>query len=103
MTRNWPLLALMLATGCNTGYVAENEPPAPPGCERAADQDPAVRDLQTKMAGSSWWLHNYQNDMVVLRREALLRCLRQRGLIQAGGGVEPVKPVWYDTDLLPDF
>ncbi len=99
MTNHWPLLLVLLAAGCGTGYVARNEPPAPPGCERAADDDPAVRELTMKMAGASWWRHNYQDEMIALRREALLRCLRQKGLIQPGGGVEPVKPVWYGPAL----
>lgn len=94
-----PALLALQAAGCGTGYVARNEPLAPAPCEQEADNDPDVRELKMKMAGSAWILHNSQNDMIVLRREALLRCLRQHGLIQAGGGVEPVKPVWYDPGL----
>lgn len=97
MTRQWPIVLLaLLAAGCGGGYVGRNEPPAPDVCAREADNDPQVRELTMKMAGSSWIQNNDQNEMIVLRREALLRCMRQRGLIQKGGGVEPTKPVWYD-------
>jgi hypothetical protein len=90
----WLALLVPLLTGCGTGYVAREEPPAPPACEREANDDPAVRPIMMKMAGSGWWRANHQDELVVARREALLRCMRLKGLLPPGG-VEARKPVWY--------
>lgn len=95
MRMAWLFAALPLLAGCGTGYVAEKEPEAPSVCEREANQNPAVKELMMKMAGQQYWRGIHQEDLVVARREALQKCLRQKGLMPAGG-VEIVKPVWYD-------
>lgn len=86
--------ALLLLAGCDSGYVASTEPAAPSQCETEANNDPAVKEITMKMSAVQWWRGNHQEDLAVARRQALLRCMRQKGLIPPGG-VEPLKPVWY--------
>ena len=85
---------LLCAAGCGGGYVAQTEPAAPPECQAEANNDPAVKQIVMKMSAVQYWRGNYQEDLAVAKREALLKCMRAKGLIPPGG-VEPVKPVWY--------
>jgi hypothetical protein len=94
MNPRWPLLLALALAGCGSGYVARTEPAAPPECRREANDDPTVRDLRMKMAGTSWWRANYQDDLAFAEHEALLKCMRRIGLLPPGG-VEPVKQLWY--------
>jgi hypothetical protein len=94
MNARWPLVVALSLAGCSSGYVAQTEPPAPPQCQQEANGDPTVRALRMKMAGTSWWRANYQQDLAVAEREALLKCMRRIGLLPPGG-VEAVKPLWY--------
>jgi hypothetical protein len=91
----WALLAGLLQAGCGGGYVGQHEPAAPGACYQEVNQDPAVRQLRMKMAGTPWWRLNAQRDLEAVERDALNRCLRQKGLLPPGG-VEAVRPLWYD-------
>ena len=92
--RCWVLLAALLQAGCGGGWVGAHEPADPSVCYREANQDPAVRDLRMKMAGTPWWRLNKQRELEALERDALNRCMRQKGLLPRGG-VEAVRPLWY--------
>jgi hypothetical protein len=94
MSARWALLLALSLPGCGGGYVGQTEPDAPPQCHQEANADPAVRELRMKMAGTSWWRTNYQNQLAFAEHEALLKCMRRIGMLPPGG-VEPVKPLWY--------
>jgi hypothetical protein len=80
-----PLLALPLAC-CNSGNTPQAE------CERQAEQDPAVRAIYSGTNGDySSSLYQAYYDLREAKRQATLRCLREKGLA-APGGVQPVKP-----------
>ncbi|HET6194850.1 MAG TPA: hypothetical protein VFE12_03805 [Acetobacteraceae bacterium] len=80
-----PLVALVLAT-CSTGNTPQAE------CERLAMQDPAVQDIYTRTNGDYTvpGTHAYA-DLQQAKRQAVLRCMRGKGLAPPGG-VQPVLP-----------
>lgn len=81
------LFLLLLLGAC--AAAAPDTPRA--ACERASGDDPAVRDLLMKGAGSESFQAEHQADLRDARRRAVLACLRARGLVRAGG-VEAPKP-----------
>jgi hypothetical protein len=86
MKRILLLLALALAA---CGGPTEDTPRAQ--CERKAEDDPAVRQLVGALASPNDFVrfHALQEQKEVMR-QAVLRCLRLRGLAPPGG-VEPVQ------------
>ena len=80
-----PLLALLLAA-CNSANTPQAE------CERAAEQDPAVRAIYSSTNGdySSGFYQAYY-DLREAKRQATLRCMRAKGLVPPGG-VQAVVP-----------
>lgn len=78
------LLALLLA-----GCAKPDTPEA--ACERQADGDPTVRLLVIKGLGNPAFLAGNQEELAFARRQAVVACLRARGLAPRGG-VEPHRP-----------
>ena len=66
---------------------ASHDPPAVQACKVQANDDPEVRRLIAASAGGGSFAFNHQYDLRDARRQAMLRCLRARGLA-APGGVE---------------
>lgn len=85
--RRWTALAAMLPLlgGCVL-FRAD-----PTGCEAVADRDPIVKEFLAKGAGTLEYLRNHDDEYKLARNAALQRCERDRGVIPAGGGVEPYK------------
>ena len=61
-------------------------------CERDASQDPAVRTIYQRSDGYYTYGETKQRaDLQEAKRQAVLRCLRAKGLVPPGG-VQPVVP-----------
>jgi hypothetical protein len=83
------LIVALLLAGC----AAATTPPTPQAaCEREAQDDPVVRDMRMKGAGSPSYLAWEQERMRIAVQEATLRCLRARGIIRPGGVERPKPP-----------
>ena len=81
----WLLLTLVLA-GCASGS------PAQRACEREAESDPLVKDLEMKGAGSPQFLRDHLEETAQAKKSATYRCLQRTGVIRPGG-VERQKPI----------
>jgi hypothetical protein len=60
-------------------------------CEAAADKDPTVQAAIQEYSASVTHMNSYKEDVSGVRKQAVYRCLRARGLVPRGG-VEAVKP-----------
>ncbi len=87
MTRAAALLLIALLAGCGT-----TESPDQRSCDRAADEDPAVKTLIIKGVGNPYFQSNSQDELNAAKQQARLVCLRSRGLAPPGG-VERQKPL----------
>jgi hypothetical protein len=76
-------------TACSPG-AADNSPQAE--CERQAEKDPAVEAIYSRTNGD-YTSSSYQAyyDLREAKRQAVLRCMRTKGLAPPGG-VQVVKP-----------
>ena len=85
--RSLVLLVTLLLVGCSMfgGESAQKQ------CERAVAADPKVVNLELKQNYRYAFQPDLSPEIAVARRQALLRCLRDKGLA-APGGVEPVTP-----------
>ena len=79
------LLALLAACGAP-------EPPVERDCDKAADNDPAVKLLIMKGLGNPYIQETTQDELKAAKQQARLACLRSRGLVPPGG-VERPKPI----------
>jgi hypothetical protein len=82
--------ALMLGvtmTACGFG-APDNSPQAQ--CEQQAMNDPAVVEIYSRTNGAYTRSGTENADLVAAKRQATLRCLRQKGLAPPGG-VQPVR------------
>ena len=88
------LLALLLVGGCNVyrgSYAAYGD--APPDslrgqCERAAYDDPVVKQALAVSAGRGSNAADAVTDFAVVKDAAVHRCIVQHGGLGKGGGVE---------------
>ena len=80
-------LLLVLLAGCGT-----TESPDERACDRQAYDDPVVKLLIMKGAGTSSFLSNNQEELSAAKQNARLACLRGRGLAPPGG-VERQRPL----------
>ncbi len=77
-------LCLLLAA-----CASSNDPPAVRNCQARANDDPEVRHLVAASAGSGSFALNHQYELRDARQQAMLRCLRARGLAPPGGVEKP--------------
>jgi hypothetical protein len=83
---------LSLLAGCGPN-IPVPDVKIPDFCEQQVYADPAVRDEIMKGAGSDNYRDNHQVELAYAKLDAVNRCLRQRGLLPPGGGVEqPRRP-----------
>lgn len=89
MIRATALAALLALSACTatSGQLTDQQ-----ACERQANEDPVVKDMLLKAAGSPHYLLDEQDEIRAARQAATLRCLRARGVIRPGG-VERQKPL----------
>jgi hypothetical protein len=76
----------MLAA-CSVG-ASDNSPQAQ--CARQAENDPAVVAIYTRTNGAYTQDQLLRDDLIFARRQATLRCMREKGLAPPGG-VQPVQ------------
>jgi len=88
MSRAASLLLLVLLAACGTA-----ESPDQRACDSAVNDDPAVKLLIIKGVGNPHFQNNSQDELQAAKQDARLACLRGRGLIPKGGGVERQKPI----------
>jgi hypothetical protein len=79
------LLGVALAACDSVG----NSPQAQ--CEREADKDPAVVEVYTRTNGMYTFPYTQRDDLIQATRQAVMRCMRSKGL-SPPGGVQPVVP-----------
>lgn len=85
--RRLVLLCLLLAA-----CAANHDPPAVQACRAQASDDPDVRRLVGASAGGGSFAREHADELHDAREQAVLRCLRARGLA-APGGVEAPRRV----------
>ena len=93
-----PLFALL--AGCGGGRdrdAAIAGVPVPAAlasaCDSQVNQDPVVKDLIMKGAGSEHFKLENEDTLRLARQRARLACLQGRGVLPRGGGVEPQRPL----------
>ena len=81
------LLPLLLASCGDSGpkVVAAPVSPQEEACATQADQDPALKEARAISAGQSNWQFQHGPEMEQLKRDAITRCLKARGLLPRGG------------------
>ncbi len=82
------MLALVLLSCGGT----DNSPQAQ--CERQANDDPTVMSIYRGEQGDYTQLGPARSNLIWAKRQATLKCLRQKGLVPPGG-VEPIRPPAY--------
>jgi hypothetical protein len=80
-----PALGLLLAA-CSGGAAPGTPEQA---CASQANDDPVVKELVMKGAGTMQFQWDNEQRLVLARRDATLRCLRARGLAPKGGVERP--------------
>ena len=96
MRRASIFIGLLLLGGCgnpfelkNTAYNMTSADTLKGECERAAYDDPAVKDMLAKTTGSVGYAPmDWMQQLQRTKREAVQRCMYQRGGPAQGGGVE---------------
>ncbi len=81
-----PLALLLLLAACAP---PANTPEA--ACDQESWNDPEVKLLMDRQLGNDWLAWNSPNAVPDERNRAKRACLARRGIIPAGGGVEPVR------------
>lgn len=82
----WAVLAMLLI-GCAQRPTTQDQ-----ACAQSANEDPAVKLLMNKMLGSQNLAREDEDLLAATKQDAMLRCLRGRGVIPRGG-VERQKPL----------
>ncbi len=85
------LLALLAAAALG-GCAGKPPNPAEAECRAQVFEDPAVKHMIAVQAGSLWLQADHQAALAEAKREALLACLRARGLAPPGGVEAPRPP-----------
>ena len=81
------LTLMAVLAGCATAATPEER-----ACERAANDDPAVKALILTGVGNPYFQSNSQDELAATKQQAFLTCMRARGLAPKGG-VERQKPL----------
>lgn len=80
--------ALLILAGCGaSGPLTDQQ-----ACERQANEDPAVKAMIMKGAGSETFRQTNRDALAAAKQDATVACLRARGLVRPGG-VERQKPL----------
>lgn len=84
----WPALLLGALAACSP---RSGDSSAQAQCQRQVGDDPKVDEIYSRTNG--WYTYPYQthDDLVMAQHEAMIKCLREKGLVPPGG-VQPVKP-----------
>ncbi|MEJ0016901.1 MAG: hypothetical protein WDN25_10070 [Acetobacteraceae bacterium] len=86
--RAFALVALGLAA-CSAG-APPNSPQAQ--CEEQAENDPAVVAIYQRSNGTySYVGYQARDELLMAKKQAIVRCMRSKGLAPPGG-VQPVQP-----------
>ena len=80
------LLPLLVAACADSPSIA----PAPlspqeQACAAQVDQDPAFKEAMAISAGRLEWQWQHEPEIQQIKRDAITRCLRSRGLMPRGG------------------
>lgn len=59
--------------------------PQEQACAAQADQDPALKEARAIAAGRLEWEWQHKPEIEQIKRDAITRCLRSRGLMPRGG------------------
>lgn len=59
--------------------------PQEQACAAQADQDPALKEARAISAGRLEWEWQHEPQIEQIKRDAITRCLRSRGLMPRGG------------------
>ncbi len=84
--RAYALLLLPLVAGC--GIDTAPAAPIPSVCEAQVYDDPRVKDLLMKSAGSVGFARQHEDELKFAKIDAAHRCMQLKGLLPPGGGVE---------------
>ena len=89
--KRWPVLLLLLALAACSPRSGDSSAQAQ--CERQAENDPKVVEIYTSTNG--WYTYPYQDHdrLLMAKRQAMVKCLREKGLAPAGG-VQAVQPLY---------
>ena len=82
------LLTLLLLACCATSGPKIAPTPLSPqeeACATQADQDPALQEARGVASGRLDWLWQHEPEMEQIKRDAVTRCLKSRGLLPRGG------------------
>ena len=81
------LLALLLLASCGSSPAITPMPltPQEEACNAQADKDPALEEARGIAAGRLDWQWQNGPEMRQIRRDAITRCLKARGLMPRGG------------------
>ena len=81
------MLPLLLAScgDSGPGIAAAPLSPQEQACTAQADEDPALREARAIAAGQANWQFQHGPEMEQLKRDAITRCLKARGLMPRGG------------------
>lgn len=76
---------LMAACTDSPGIVPAPLSPQEQACTAQADQDPALKEARAISAGRLVWEWQHEPQIEQIKRDAITRCLRSRGLMPRGG------------------
>ena len=82
----------LLLSACGSSAPAPVPAPLSPqeqACAAQADQDPALQEARGISAGRLDWQWQHETQMTQVKRDAITRCLRARGLAPRGGVERP--------------
>jgi hypothetical protein len=81
------LMVPLLLGACNAGPQIAAAPltPQEQACATQADQDPELRAARGIAAGQLEWQYQHAPEMEQVKRDAITRCLKARGLMPRGG------------------
>ncbi len=89
MTRWWLAAPLALAACTAAPTLVSAPSPQEHACADRVDEDPAVKEAIAISAGQPNWEFQNLPYMEQLKRDAITRCLRARGLAPRGGVERP--------------
>jgi len=92
MIRPLGLATALMLSGCSLFAPAKTVSPQEATCRSEANDNPVVKDMMTKAAGSEYYRLEHQDDLNAAKQDATVACLQRRGVTRRGG-VERQKPL----------